>query len=386
MADNKNNFKAFLNDPGIVAKSPKFTLVASAFNFILLVIFASFAASIGFKFSAWQDLLDWGYWLSVAILTAEQFYAHDAIGYVIGMTIMKSADTQLEENNKQINELVNGIDHPKDSTQSFIGLKFSVEEAQIAIDEMNKEEKLRLGKKLINKTIQFFKNKKANLESKKHKHVLFPFRIKASKHYKHWFKNRAKAIAWLDKQIEDGENLLKEDVNILDMSDRMIPGYVPCTYADIMSGQDENKETDESRYAQRSEAKAKNKSKLKRGIKKVFMSLAGPAILWGAFGWNGALLAIFFLVVQVVNGARFAGKIEKNVVLYNSTTRLAALVEIKHRRERIKKEIELKEQARKLFVEESAKKAANLLMAPIASNKPNEQNYTFDINQPINAS
>jgi len=380
-----NAFMDFLNDPSQVVRSTGFTVGTASLKFVAMMVFAVIGTTVGgVRFDNIRDVILLSFWIPVAVLMAEQFYAQ-SIGYDLGKSLMSSANKPLRDANTMSETLILGEYETESGKEIIRPLNKDSQYVNIAIDRINKEDKVLLVRKRMEELIGIFDTKLAVFESLKKKRYLFPRRMKIAKKKNKLFWKKASAVAFCQAQITYGTTMLKDDKAILAVPDDNVKGYTVLSWEDLTSNQDEFKSGNESRHNMRSEKDARVKGATKKAITKLVSSMIGPTILWGAladvdFGYIA--FTIFMMIIQVGMGFKEAHTNVQQIVVINASRRLQALKAIKATIPEIKKEEEDKrlesERKVKAFREELAKEYAKVLMITTKDQSKNDT-YTTDI-------
>lgn len=343
----ETQFMNFLNNPSEVVNTTGFRIASAAIKFTGMIIFAVVGTTIsGFKFSNLRDALEIAFWISFAVLLAEQIYAA-SIGFDLGRFLFFKANKKAQEALETSEDYIEGI--VDDEGKVILkGIVYDQTEAIQAIDEINKEDKIALIKKRMEELIGIFESKRSLYESNKKNFWLIPKAMRITKKKFKLFFRKKTAVEYCEKQIGYGEKMLENERAILQVPNKNVQNFTELTYEDLVSNSEEFSQATESRHHMRSEKKRKQKNQVKKAFFKLASSLLGPAILWGTLkDVEGSYIAytVFMMFIQFLMGVKESKDIVDNILVINETRRAKAIKTIHSKIPKIKeanKEAELK--------------------------------------------
>ncbi len=385
-------FMDYVNNPKYIVESKAFNITSYFVKIVIMIVLALVGVTInGFQYNTFQDILSIAYWLTVGVTLLEQLWANDA-SYQFGLYFLSEANNDIKVSNEKASMIIYGAydDEGKELKNEKgepliipITKTSEVKFADMAVDVINKEDKIEHVSKQINSLIGFFKNKLEYFKLLKKKRFIFPRVIKVKKFIGKPFWRKKSAIQFCGQKILEGQLLLKDHERILAIPDKQIKGYRKLDINDLITEQEDKFNPDESQFFMRNRKKARTKSVLGKAIWKAAASLLGLGLLFGALEDvdSKTVITIFILIIiQLYAGFREAFKHVKHYILVNAQRRTKALQKIysmiPELKEKEAKRLEEEKAKLEAFRKELAKKQVKLL-----TTKDPEINdtYTTDI-------
>lgn len=325
MAENKDKkILDALFEPESIKESVAFSASMSILQIIGLFAFSFLGATISFGFGSWFEVISsYDYWAYFVVMTGEQFYAYN-IAYQFAISVLSNSE-KYKKAIQEGDDIINGVYDPELNKWLITPLRDDSAYIDIALNQMNSEERERLYKRKITKKIDKLNQKISDIEAKQ-KPKFFLFK-------KRRITKRLIRIESLKRTINYLEAKQNDKVYMDAIDDRKIPGFTRVELAAIYSGQESEVSEDESKYTMRKRKTYERKGAGKRALVRFLTGLFLPLVAWGAVTLKGGAVIsmIVMMIMQFSSGWQQAIKNFKKADMFNAEQRFTTIKEIQHR-------------------------------------------------------